>query len=265
MLTKLIKYDLKWLLKIIIVFYILGISFGVLGRLVDLLPKSIFFTILSGILKGISCAMVINSIVNTIIRSWVRFTNNLYKDESYLIHTLPIKKQTHLLSKVPSSTIVMGISVLVTAVSLIIMYLNKDTIEFLKITFNIISNSLNGSVTLLIILMVIVIFLEFVFIMLCGYFGIVFGYSFNKKKLVKSFIFGYISFFIASIFSLLVFLFSSIFVKEIYDLIFTTNIPELTFGLGIGIMLVGTVLYLLYILGIYLIINKKLNKGVNVD
>ena len=142
MLKKLLKYDLRWLLKIIVIFHGLGLFFAVTGRLIDLLPESLFFTIISAIFKGTSISMVVSSIINTIIRSWVRFTNNLYKDESYLTHTLPIKKETHFLSKVLSSIIVIAISVVVCIISLVIMYLNKNTIEIIKQGLNILSKNL---------------------------------------------------------------------------------------------------------------------------
>ena len=206
MLKKLLKYDLRWLLKIIVIFHGLGLFFACIGRLIDLLPESLFFTIISGIFKGTAISMVVSSIINTIIRSWVRFTNNLYKDESYLTHTLPIKKETHFLSKVLSSIIVIGISVVVCIISVVIMYLNKNTIELIKQSLNILSQNLNGSIVLLILLVLLVLFLEVVFIVLCGLFGIVYGNSFNQKKLLKSFVFGFMIYMICTITTLIILL-----------------------------------------------------------
>ena len=37
--------------------------------------------------------MIINSLINGLMRSWVRFINNVYKDESYLTHTLAQKTE----------------------------------------------------------------------------------------------------------------------------------------------------------------------------
>lgn len=264
MLKKLLKYDLRWLLKIIVIFHGLGLFFACIGRLIDLLPESLFFTIISGIFKGTSISMVVSSIINTIIRSWVRFTNNLYKDESYLTHTLPIKKETHFLSKVLSSIIVIGISVVVCIISVVIMYLNKNTIELIKQSLNILSKNLNGSIVLLILLVLLVLFLEVVFIVLCGLFGIVYGNSFNQKKLLKSFVFGFMIYMICTITTLIILLVSTIFIKDLHNIIFTSN-PVVTFGLLIGLLVFAFVIYLIYCLVIYLLTLKKLKKGVNVD
>ena len=146
MLGKLIKYDLKWILKLILIYCSLGIFFSVTGRLFGLIENSMFFDIISKVCNGISIAMLINAVVNAAIRGWVRVTFNLYKDESYLTHTLPIKKNTQFLSKILSILITMLIAVVVTIAGLIIMYLSKDTMEFLKTSLNIITDSLNTSI-----------------------------------------------------------------------------------------------------------------------
>ena len=92
MLRKLIKYDLKWILKLILIYCSLGIFFAITGRLFGLIENSIFFDIISKVCNGISIAMLINAIVNAVIRGWVRVIFNLYRDESYLTHTLPLTK-----------------------------------------------------------------------------------------------------------------------------------------------------------------------------
>ena len=102
MLKKLVKYDLKWLLKVIVIFLALGIFFATTGRLLDLISDSLVFSIVSAICKGAALSMLISGLFNLVIRSWVRIILNLYKDEAYLTHTLPIKRETHYLSKVLS-------------------------------------------------------------------------------------------------------------------------------------------------------------------
>lgn len=43
--------------------------------------------------------MIVSSLINGLMRSWVRFITNIYKDESYLTHTLTIEKKDIYLSK----------------------------------------------------------------------------------------------------------------------------------------------------------------------
>ena len=92
MLIKLLKYDLKYMIKNMSVFYILAIFFAILVRILGLFNSTTILTILNGICKGTMIAMIVNIIINTMIRSWVRYNISIYKDEAYLTHTLPITK-----------------------------------------------------------------------------------------------------------------------------------------------------------------------------
>ena len=92
MLSKLLKYDLKYMIKSMSVFYILAIFFAVLTRIFFSLEKSVIITIIGQITVGCMFSMIANTLINTMMRSWVRFRDSLYKDESYLTHTLPVTK-----------------------------------------------------------------------------------------------------------------------------------------------------------------------------
>ena len=45
MLKKLLKYDMKWCLKVVSIYIIIGLVLAVLGRLIDLFPESVFLFI----------------------------------------------------------------------------------------------------------------------------------------------------------------------------------------------------------------------------
>ena len=45
MLGKLLKYDLKWVYKVVVVFYILSFVFSAIGRGLSLIENSIIFSI----------------------------------------------------------------------------------------------------------------------------------------------------------------------------------------------------------------------------
>ena len=61
--------------------------------------------IVGKVCSGVTISMIFNIIINNIMRLWARFGSNLYKDESYLTHTLPIDKKTLYLSKTLTSII----------------------------------------------------------------------------------------------------------------------------------------------------------------
>ena len=92
MLIKLLKYDLKYMIKNMSVFYILAIFFAITTRILSSIEQSVMIGILSRISSGCVIAMIANIMVNAMMRSWIRFRDSLYKDESYLTHTLPVTK-----------------------------------------------------------------------------------------------------------------------------------------------------------------------------
>ena len=57
--------------------------------------------IIGEICQGAMFSMMISAIINNLMRMWVRFKQNLYGDESYLTHTLPVTKASIYLSKIP--------------------------------------------------------------------------------------------------------------------------------------------------------------------
>ena len=255
MLGKLIKYDLKWILKLILIYCFLGIFFAVTGRLFGLIENSMFFDIISKVCNGISIAMLINAIVNAVIRGWVRVIHNLYKDESYLTHTLPIKKSTQFLSKALSILITMLIAVGVT--------ISKDTIEFLKTSLNIITDSLNISIASLIITLSVLLFLQLIFITFSGIFGIILGNTFNRKKGLYTVLIGFLTYILANVIILLITLLLSLFNDNIYSILFggtAVNVETL-----LTLSWVISAVYLVINTILYFVTNKIFNKGVNIE
>ena len=92
MLVKLLKYDLKYMLKNMIIFYILTIFFSISTRILFAIDDSVILKIISQISVGCMFSMMASILINTLMRSWVRFRDSIYKDEAYLTHTLPVTK-----------------------------------------------------------------------------------------------------------------------------------------------------------------------------
>ena len=132
MLNKLLKYDLRYVYKILVVFYILTLIFALLTRLFSSIDNSVLFYILSKICSGVTISFIFNILINSIMRVWVRFTKNIYGDESYLTHTLPVEKKKIYLSKFLSSVVTMFTSVAVILVVLFIAYFSKENFDFIK-------------------------------------------------------------------------------------------------------------------------------------
>ena len=257
MLRKLLKYDLKWIYKLIVIYYGLALVFALIGRGLSLIDNSLVFDVISKISCGTSVAMMFNILINNIIRIWVRYIQNVYKDESYLTHTLPVTKSEIYLSKVLSGLITMTTSIVVVLVSFVICYWSDSLVDFIKMIYP----GLSWSV---IVLTGIVVILELLFLLFLGLLAITIGYRNNHKKLVKSFASGFIIYMTSSFISLSVLFIIGLFNKDILNL-FTSMNAVVSMDILKWLLGIAAIIYLVYIVLCNIISNKLLQKGVNVD
>lgn len=262
MLGKLLKYDLKWVYKVISVFYILSVFFAGIGRLFTLFDNSLVFDILSKVMFGISIAMMANGVVNCFMRSWVRFANNMYKDESYLTHTLPVSRNTIFCSKFLSAIICTFTSVLVVAVSLAICYYSKENIEVLGKLLEIVATAYNTKTVTFLLTLSVVLMLQIVFIILVGYIGLILGHRRNNNKMGCSVIFGLIIYAISMILILAIVFIVALLNADVMS-IFVSNSVSIEVLKTACYICIAT--YSCYILALYFIGQKLLKSGVNVD
>ena len=257
MLGKLLKYDLKWVYKLIAIYYGLAICFALIGRGFSFLDDIVIFDFISSFSCGVSVAMMFNIVINNIVRIWVRYIHNVYKDESYLTHTLPVSKNDIFLSKIFTALITFFTSIVVVVISFIICFLNKEFIDFFKLILADVSWSV-------IILTSIVVILEFLFLIFLGILAITIGYKCNHNKLMKSFVSGLAIYMGSSFASLMILFIIGLFNKDVLDLFTNINaIPSIDI---LNYMLViAAILYSVYIILCTIIGNKLFNKGVNVD
>lgn len=263
MLGKLLKYDLKWVGKIVVIFYILAIIFSIFTRILLNVENSLLFTIIGQISSGIMISMLISSLINGFMRSWVRFVRNVYKDESYLTHTLPIGKKTIYLSKVLTAIICAFTTVIIATLCIFISYYSQDNIKSLQGFLELAANNYDTTIINLLFVVSFVVFLEIVFIILIGYVGIIIGYKSNNNKTAKSVITGFVLYICTSLLTLVIVYFIGLFNTDVMNVINTTNIVKI--DAIKSIMTVGIIIYLIYDIIYYIIGKKLLEKGVNVD
>lgn len=262
MLKKLLKYDLKWCYKPLIVFYILAIFFSIITRVVESFEQTLILLIIDKICSGIVIAMIINILINCFMRNWVRFIRNIYKDESYLTHTLPVSKNTIFLSKILTAIITLLTSFIVIIICIAIVCLNKNSWEILKDSLEQSAIFFNSSVFSLIAVLIVTIFFEFLFMLMSGILGIVIGHKSNNLKVVKSIVSGFGIYMILSAISLVALYIAGLINSDIMSIF---NNIEVSSNAMKSMMMVGIFVYAIYICLAYLVGNKLLNKGVNVD
>ena len=264
MLNKLLKYDLKYMIRNMSIFYILSIFFAILTRLFFSLDQSVIINIIGQICVGCMFSMIASTIINTIMRSWVRFRDSLYKDESYLTHTLPVTKNELYNSKFIQTLIFFFVSFIVILLSLFIAYYSKENWASLTAFVKTITTGLNMSNTFFITIAIIVIFLEIFNAIQSGFFGIILGHKKNNGRLGYSVLFGFITYLVAqSIILGLVFaygLFDST-VMELFKTA-TINIDVKAFKV---LAIISSLLYVIIIFVMSILCKKELNKGVNVE
>ncbi len=263
MLGKLLKYDLKSVYKVVIIFYILSFIFSVLTRIFFSIENSMLFNIVGQITNGAMISMLISGLINGFMRSWVRVVNNIYKDESYLTHTLPVEKKEIYLSKVLTAIICSFTTVLVAIACLFISYYSEGNMEALKGFLKLTADSYDMTVISLLLMVSLVIFLEILFIILIGYVGIIIGHKSNKNKMTKSVIIGIGLYLFTSAATLLIIYIIGLFNENIMNVINTTEIVNAEAIKNI--MIIGVGIYVVYNIIYYLIGKIQFNKGVNVD
>lgn len=263
MLKKLLKYDLKWTYKALVVFYILAIIFSILGRVFREIENSLIFNIIGQILTGASIAMIINMLINNLIRVWVRFIRNIYKDESYLTHTLPVEKKNIYLSKILSAIITMFTSMTLIIICLLISYYSKANIEWLKNAIEFMADAYDSTVVSFIVTVTITLFAEILFALISGYLGIILAHKSNNMRIIKSVIYGFIAYMAASTFSIVGIYIIGLFNPDVMNLFNTVEMLDVN---AIKTVLYGgIVMYTAYIVLYYFIGKRQFEKGVNVE
>ena len=263
MLNKLLKYDLKYMIKNMSIFYILTIFFAITTRILFSLEQTIIVNILGQISVGCMFAMLGNILINTIMRSWVRFTDSIYKDEAYLTHTLPVTKNDIYNSKFIQTLIFFIVGFLVILFSLFIAYYTKDRWIMLKDLIGTITTGLEFNTTLFVISFIVIIFLEIFNAIQCGFLGIILGHKKNNNKVVLSVLFGFTAYMLSQGIVLLLIFIVGLFNSSIMNL-FTSNILLDTSSFKLLIVL-ASIVYLLIIILMSIVCKKEFNKGVNIE
>ncbi len=264
MLIKLLKYDLKWIYKVVAVFYCLSLFFSVTSFCFSKVENSALFSGLYTFSNAFAIAMVVNGVINSIIRAWVRFRNNIYKDESYLTHTLPVSLNLIYLSKVLSAVICIFTSTAVAAGCLVICFWNNNSIvDYLKTMLESAAGSFNLSAGSLFAALFFEIFLQLVFILLLGYNGMILGHRSGRNKMVTSIIVGFAMYMVSNTVTVLLIFAAGLFDDGIMNLIETSDTVDISAVKTV--LLFALILYAVYNAVFYIMGSRLLKKGVDVE
>ena len=126
MLKKLTKYDFNWVNRVIVWYMLAALFFGVFARVTGKLfndaggNASMALLVLDKIASGLLIASCAALFINAFLRLMARFVTALYKDQSYLTHTLPAKRGSVFDAKAVSGAVTLVLSLAVIACSVLI-------------------------------------------------------------------------------------------------------------------------------------------------
>ncbi len=263
MLRKLLKYDLQYIFKFLIIFYSLAVFFGLLTRIFFSFENSLVLEVLGEISTGATISMMCSIIINNLMRMWVRFSYNFYGDESYLTHTLPIEKRTHYFSKIITSVIALFTSIAIVGGVIVLAYYSKENLALLKSILLPVANAYDTSIVSILVAFMFILFLQFLNILQCGFTGIILGHKMNSAKTGLSVFFGFVTYMISQIFAMAIIFIVGLFDDKVMNLFKTTTMVD-----------IATIKMIIYLaIGIYTVLSIVIcavniylfKKGVDID
>lgn len=261
MLGKLLKYDFKWINKTMYVYFIILFILSIAVKIVESMEQTLILVIIDKTLSSMFISCIVSIVITCVLRIWGRFIKTVYKDESYLTHTLPVTKNQILNAKVLASILSLALSALVIFVCIAFVYINETTITMIQSMYQSLVDVYSGVFAVFFIIgIVLLIFLEIVYFMMAGIFGIVVGYRSNNLKTLKAIIIGIVSYGVLSTISFIVLVIMSKFVD--FEIV-SDGFPSLSAIKVIGLTFI--IVYLIYNLIYYFASKTILNKGVNVE
>lgn len=262
MLTKLLKYDLKSIFKVLVIFYTLAMFFGILTRVLHS-ENSLLLEILGEICQGAAISMMCSAVINNLMRMWVMFKIHFYGDESYLTHTLPVEKRTHYLSKILTAIITLLVSFALIFLVLFTAYYSKENLIFIKNILFPVAEAYDSTILGIITLFVFILFLEFLNILQCGFTGIILGHRRNTAKTGFSVLFGFLTFMVSQTIVIAILFIIALFNNDFMNLFITNSLPDIQ---TVKSMIFISVFSYSFVSALICFVNIHLfKKGVNVD
>ena len=258
MLKKLFKYDFLWIMKTMPYYYIAVLALGICTLFTNKMYGShltvLAWLIIDHIVSLLFILACFTTGITILIRSFMRFRNNLYKDESYLTHTLPVSKSALFASKVLASFTACTLTACVILAAFFITIAsvkNEDWyLELIDSQF---------------ILLGIVFLEEILCFLLCVYGGIIIGNRSSKHRVLVGVLMAALLYFAVSQvvgIGLVIAFFADFGVRALFEESPDFEVAKEALKLVSGVCLVT---YSISCAALYLIDNKLLGKGVNVD
>lgn len=260
MLGKLLKYDFRSRLKHLAIFYGLAVFFAIMTRILFMIQGSLFWNVVGNIMSGTTIAMIVNIVINNLMWLWVRFKANLYGDESYLTHTLPVKRSDLYLSKFLTGAGTTLMSTMVILGVIMLAYYTPENFASFKTTLMPFTEALDTTVAKIVLVLAVIVFLEVLAALMSGYLGIVLGHKKLTNRVAWSVGFGFLVYIVTQVVVMVGVLLLSLVDIKVHDLIFSGSGATLDFEAFKMITLTTGALYIVTIVVNYFISQKMFRK-----
>ncbi len=251
MIRKLLKYDLKYIYQILIPIYIMTVFLALITKLISGISNSVMILeLVANSLHLLTYCGIAFTVVVSFIKICSRFYNNLFSDEAYLTHTLPVKKEQLFFSKFIMAISVIVTTIIIVFITILILYYSDTFFFNLKGNVDLMAQSYQSSPLITLLIIFIMIFLQAVLAILVSFLAILIINTSGGEKTYEYVIFG-VSLYILSQFLMLVSV-------SIGSYIFP-NQREIEYNIMI------IVFYFILNTVYYFICRNKLKKGVNLN
>lgn len=264
MMRKVLKYDLKYLYGILSVFYVILLAIAFVAGDVRFFNDSYLSDFIRGVLKITTIALIAATLIMSLWIILQRFIKNVYGDESYFTHTLPVSRETIYASKFLSVLIVLFSSTAVSLAAWWLVFYSKSMVKEVEVMMRElgVKGSAGALVAEIILLIFIVFVLQMTYIVQCGHFGIIAGYKSDNRKILKSVIAGVVMYFGVAAIGILLLYVAGLFSTEVAKLFYSSTVNIKVFRNVLVAMMIYYMLADALIFGISIRLFKK---GVNVE
>ncbi|MBE6712478.1 MAG: hypothetical protein E7580_03025 [Ruminococcaceae bacterium] len=265
MLTRLMKYDLKKNFRFLCVFMILALFFGVLTRVLRRPDASLVLEIIEGICNGTAISMMFSLMINCFMRTWVSFKASMFGDESYLTHTLPVKRETHYAAKAFTAAISVLLCFTMVLAVIGVTYLTESVWESLKVNVDSLALYFDIPAWTIPVFLFILLFLEFFNIIQIGFTGLIVGHRLHQSKVLWSVLIGFGTYLVTQGITLAGMFLFGLLDSEFMKVFEFVDLSTVKPGTVISLALIGSVFYAGFCIAGFVLNTLLLKKGVNVD
>ena len=261
MTKSLIKNDIKKMTKVLVYIYAAAILFAGITRLINIGKDVQFVAIIGYVFSGITYSAIGSVLINTFVHILKTFICNFYKDESYLTHTLPVKKSQLLFSKYISALLVIFMSIAVCFLSLFILFYTPELMDAIKVFFEASIPGFDMSVGLFVCVVILLVFLQICAMISMSFMAVVKCNTYNSKRTIKGFAWFVIYYMGSTIVTVALAVIIFALAGNINNL-FTNTLSQSSF---VTILIISLIAYLDYAILYYFLSYRLFKKGVNVD